>query len=74
VMRVAARVNRRLGSPLRVLPDPVLIEMAGHHWDHRSRHAEQELGYASRAPEETLRDTVAWLREHHPEFAAASTS
>jgi dihydroflavonol-4-reductase len=70
VMRVAARVNRRLGSPLRVLPDPVLIEMAGHHWDHRSRHAEQEIGYASRAPEQTLRDTVAWLREHHPEFAA----
>jgi dihydroflavonol-4-reductase len=64
----AARLNRRLGSPLHVLPDPVLVEMACHHWDHRSRYAEPELGYASRAPGETLRDTVDWLREHHPEL------
>jgi hypothetical protein len=55
-----------------VLPDPVLLEMASHHWDHRSRYAEPELGYASRAPEGTLRDTVDWLREHHPEFRRAT--
>ena len=66
LLRIAARVNERLGSPLHVLPDPVLVEMAGHHWDHRSRFAEEELGYASREPRETLRDTVEWLREHHP--------
>jgi dihydroflavonol-4-reductase len=72
LLRVAARVNARLGSPLHVLPDPVLVEMAGHHWDHRSRYAEEELGYRSRAPQETLRDTVAWLREHHPELGGGS--
>jgi dihydroflavonol-4-reductase len=71
LLRVAARVNRRLGSPLHALPDPVLVEMAGHFWDHRSRYAEAELGYASRDPQETLRDTVAWLREHHPELRGA---
>jgi dihydroflavonol-4-reductase len=68
LMLAAARLNRRLGSPLHVLPDPVLLDMAGHHWDHRSRYAERELGYASRAPDETLRDTVGWLRAHHPEL------
>lgn len=68
LMLTAARLNRRLGSPLHVLPDPVLLEMASHHWDHRSRYAESELDYASHAPEETLRDTVDWLREHHPEL------
>ncbi|MBR9990440.1 MAG: hypothetical protein KFH98_11835 [Gemmatimonadetes bacterium] len=67
-MLAAARLNRRLGSPLHVLPDPVLIEMASHHWDHRSRYAEPELGYSSRAPEVTLRDTVDWLREHSREL------
>jgi nucleoside-diphosphate-sugar epimerase len=72
LMLAAARLNRRLGSPLHVLPDPVLLEMASHHWDHRSRYAEPELGYASRAPEETLRDTVDWLREHHPELRRAT--
>jgi dihydroflavonol-4-reductase len=66
LLRLATRLNRRLGSPLRVLPDPVLLEMAGHHWDHRSRYAEADLGYSSRPPAETLRDTVTWLREHHP--------
>jgi dihydroflavonol-4-reductase len=72
VMLAAARLNHRLGSPLHVLPDPVVIEMAGHHWDHRSRYAEAEFGYASRAPEQTLRDTVDWLREHYPDWQAAA--
>lgn len=68
LLRVAARINQRLGSPLHALPDPVLVEMAGHHWDHRSRYAEAELGYRSRDPQETLRDTVVWLRANHPEL------
>lgn len=68
LLRGAARLNARLGSPLHVLPDPVLVEMAAHHWEHRSRWAEEDLGYRSRAPEETLRDTVEWLRQHHPEL------
>lgn len=68
LLRGAARINARLGSPLHVLPDPALVEMASHYWDHRSRYAEAELGYRSRPPEETLRDTVQWLRDHHPEL------
>jgi dihydroflavonol-4-reductase len=68
LLRGATRLNRRLGSPLHVLPDPVLLEMASHHWDHRSRYAEKELDYATRPPAETLRDTVDWLRQHHPEL------
>jgi dihydroflavonol-4-reductase len=74
VLRAAAGINAAVGSPLHVLPDPVLVEMAGHHWDHRSRYAEEELGYRSRAPEETLRDTVEWLREHHPELRGSRAS
>jgi dihydroflavonol-4-reductase len=71
VMRLAARLNERLGSPLGVLPDPVLVEMATHYWDHRSSFAEADLGYRRRPPEETLRDTIRWLREYHPQFSAA---
>jgi dihydroflavonol-4-reductase len=70
LLRTAARVNRRLGGPLHVLPDPVLVEMAAHHWDHRSRWAEDDLGYRSRPPQETLGDTVEWLRAHHPSLRA----
>jgi dihydroflavonol-4-reductase len=67
-MRLAARLNARLGSPVRALPDPVLVEMASHYWDHRSCFAEADLGYRSRPPAVTLRDTVEWLLEHHPEL------
>jgi dihydroflavonol-4-reductase len=71
LLRAVARLNQFLGSPLHVLPDPVLLEMASHHWDHRSRHAEAELGYATRDPDATLRDTVSWLRENHPDLRGA---
>jgi nucleoside-diphosphate-sugar epimerase len=54
----------RLVERLHVLPDPVVIEMAAHHWGATSLYAD-ELGYKSRDPRETLRDTVAWLRAHH---------
>jgi dihydroflavonol-4-reductase len=64
-----ARLNEMSGSPLRVLPDPVVIEMATHYWDIRSRNAEADLGYRSRPPEETIADTVAWMRNNHPELA-----
>jgi dihydroflavonol-4-reductase len=68
LVRVAAWVNQLLGSRLHVIPDPVVVEMATHHWDLGSRHAEAELGYRSRPPEETIADTVRWLRAHHPEL------
>jgi dihydroflavonol-4-reductase len=71
LLRSAARLNAALGSPVSALPDPVLVEMASHHWDHRSRFAETDLGYRARPAVETLRDTVQWLRDHHPELRAA---
>lgn len=57
--RVAKKLNTK--SPL---PDPVIIEMAGHHWGLDSYYAEHELGYTSRSPYQTLADTVAWIRAH----------
>jgi nucleoside-diphosphate-sugar epimerase len=55
---------------LHVLPDPVVIEMAAHHWGAHSLYA-AELGYKSREPRETLRDTVEWLRANHESLRAA---
>lgn len=54
-----ARATERLG----ILPDPVVVEMASHYWGVTSLHAAADLGYKSRDPRETLRDTVEWLRE-----------
>ncbi len=59
----AAKANEMTGRRLHVLPDPVVIEMAGHHWGISSRYAETDLGFRVRAADETLRDTVAWLRK-----------
>ena len=51
------------GEPLRVLPDPAVIEMAARYWDIRSLYAAEELGHVPRDGRETLVDTVRWLRE-----------
>ena len=53
------------GEPLHLLPDPVVVEMASRYWGARSLYAEPELAYKSRDPQETLRDTVEWLRANH---------
>ncbi len=50
------------------LPDPVVFEMGAHYWGLGSTRAEADLGYASRPPLETLRDTVAYLRANHPQL------
>ena len=65
--RAVARLSQALGFSR--LPDPLLIEMASHYWSMRSRYAESELGYRSRPGDETISDTIAWLRTHHPELA-----
>lgn len=70
-VKLAAVLNERLGSPIGVIPDPVVVEMAGHHWEILSRYAKADLGYRSRTPEQTIRDTVAWLRSHHPDLRGA---
>ena len=67
---LAASLLERLGvwlrgEPLHALPDPVVVEMASHYWGMRSLYAADELGYKSRDPRETLRDTVDWLRANH---------
>lgn len=49
-------------APSRV-PEPGLVEMASRYWGMESRFAESELGFRSRPGEQTLRDTIAWLRE-----------
>lgn len=49
-----------------VVPDPVVMEMASHWWGLGSRYAAEDLGWKPRAPHETLRDTVEWLRAHAP--------
>ncbi len=60
------------GKPLRVLPDPVVIEMASRHWGVRSHYAEADLGYRTRDSRQTLADTISWLRENHPSLAAGT--
>jgi dihydroflavonol-4-reductase len=66
----AALAGHWLGrGPLGGLPDPVVIEMAHHYWGLDSRYAQSELGYRSRDPQQTLRDTVAWLRAAQPQLA-----
>jgi nucleoside-diphosphate-sugar epimerase len=60
-----ATVSRRL----HLFPEPAAIEMARHHWAMQSRHAGPDLGYASRPGRETMAETVAWLRAHHPALA-----
>ena len=57
---------RLKGEPLHFFPGPVVIEMAKYYWGLESLYAESDLGYVSRDPLETLRDTVEWLQANHP--------
>lgn len=68
----AARLNEMSGLRLHLLPDPVVIEMATHYWDIRSRHAETDLAFKSRPADQTIADTVAWMRANHPRLRVAS--
>jgi dihydroflavonol-4-reductase len=54
------RVATRVG--LGVAVDPVSVEMAQYFWYVDASKAERELGWTSRDPTETLRDTVEDLR------------
>jgi dihydroflavonol-4-reductase len=57
---------RLLGKPPHLLPDPVVVEMAAHHWAVRSLYAEADLGVQLRPARDTLGDTIQWLRAHPP--------
>ena len=56
------------GKDLSILPHPVVIEMAAKYWDVRSLYSKDDLGFEPRDASATLNDTVAWLKEHHPDL------
>lgn len=64
--RFLSRINDLSGKSGEL--DPVSLEMARHYWYIDSTHAKNRLGFAPRDPNTTLRDTVNWIKEHHPEF------
>jgi dihydroflavonol-4-reductase len=47
------------------LMDATTARLMRYHWYYNSSKAMNELGYSPRPLDETLRDTVAWLRENH---------
>ena len=54
-------VYKNWGKPSPVMPNEV--EQAEYFWYFDSAKAEEELGFASRDPQETLQDTITFLRE-----------
>lgn len=54
-----AHLGARALAPFGGFVDPVLVEMARHHWNVRSRWSAPELDYRSRDPEVTLRDCLS---------------
>lgn len=46
----------------RWLPDPVVVEMSECFWGLASSFSHAELGYKPRPPDETLLDTIEWMR------------
>ncbi len=53
-----ARLAAQALAPFGGFADPVLVEMARHHWNVRSRWSASELDFRSRDPEVTLRDCL----------------
>lgn len=53
--------------------DPVSIEMGRHYWYIDSSKAQRDLGWTPRNGNETLKDTIAWIRAYHPELAPTSS-
>jgi len=56
---------RLRGEPLHFFPGPVVVEMASCYWGLESLYAKSDLGYVSRDPLVTLRDTIDWLYANH---------
>lgn len=77
--RAALRVSKALSRAAEILPgerhsplpDPVVFEMAARYWGLRSRWAGSDLGWDPRDGQRTIDETVAWLRQVHPQCAAA---
>jgi dihydroflavonol-4-reductase len=66
--RLLDRTMRAFGKKADI--DPVSVEMAQYYWYIDSSHAEEELDWQPRSPNDTLRDTVRWIQKNHPEFAS----
>ena len=54
--------------------DPASVEMAQYFWYIDSSRAEKDLEFRPRPSNETLRDTVHWIRAHHAEVATSGKS
>lgn len=72
----AARGARFVSDALNVVGldtpiEPTTVEMANHYWYIDATKAREELGWRTRDADQTLRDTVRWIRQHHPEFRDA---
>jgi len=64
--KLLSSASRAVGRDSEI--DPVSVEMAQYYWYIDSTKAENELDWRPRDPDETLRDTVRWIRNHHPDF------
>lgn len=76
---LAVKGSRFLNGALKMLGanngiDPVSVEMGTLYWYIDSTKARRELGWMPREATVTLRDTVRWLRTHHPSLATKEHS
>jgi dihydroflavonol-4-reductase len=64
--RAAASVIEHIADWRGVAPsvDRISVEMAEHYWYVDSSKAERELGFSARDPQDTLMDTIRYLRKH----------
>ena len=56
--------NRRVRQAYDPSVDPVRAEMGCHFWNISCSAAEEDLNFAPRSPEQTIIDTVRYIREH----------
>jgi hypothetical protein len=61
-------VNRNIRGSYDPSVDPVRAEMGCHFWNLSSKAARIDLGFSPRRPEDTIRDTVKFIREMKPEL------
>lgn len=54
--------------------DPASVEMAQYFWYIDSSRAREDLGFRPRPSNETLRDTIQWIRSHHPDMIATDAT
>ena len=53
---------------LHVLPDPVVAEMASKYWGVSTLYSPEDLDFYPRTGDETLADTITWLKDHCPDL------